>query len=259
MSFCPNCGAQLQEGAKFCANCGTPVQQVPVQQAPAQQQKPVQPAPAPQPTPQRAPQPTPQPVQAAPQPGSTITLGQDGKYHWYYEVKMLKNTAILGTLLKVFGGVVAGMWLFANAMNGFEDVGPTTKVMLIILGVIVVLTLLGYLLVAAMYGGKYCVLFEMDEKGVSHTQLPKQFKKAQVMGLVSAFAGGSPGTVAPGLLAATRNSLYSDFRSVRTIKPKPGQHLIKVNAPMSKNQIYVEDQDFQFVLDFIRSHCPKAR
>ena len=194
-----------------------------------------------------------------PQPGNTITLGQDGKYHWYYEVKMLKNTAILGTLLKIFGGIGIGMWLFANLMNGFEDVGPTTKVMLIVFGVIFVLTLLGYLLVAAMYGGKYCVLFEMDEKGVSHAQLPKQFKKAQVMGLVSALAGGSLGTVAPGLLAASRNSLYSDFSSVRTIKPKPGQHLIKVNAPLSKNQIYVDDQDYQFVLDFIRSHCPKAR
>ena len=239
MSFCYNCGAPLREDAKFCANCGTPVQQ----------------APAPQP----AAKPAPKPAPAQPQPGSSITLGQDGKYHWYYEVKMLKNTAILGTILKIFGGIIAGMWLFANAMNGFEDVGPTTKVMLIIFGVFLVLTLLGYLIVAAMYGGKYCVVFEMDEKGVSHAQLPKQFKKAQVMGLVSAFAGGSLGTVAPGLLAASRNSLYSDFSSVRTIKPRPGQHLIKVNAPLSKNQIYVEDQDFQFVLDFIRSHCPKAR
>ena len=92
--FCPKCGKQVKDGAKFCNGCGSPLQsagsapqmkaptqaapqapaQQPVQpapQAPAQQpvqpapqapvQKPVQPAPAPQPQFR-------QPVQSAPQP-----------------------------------------------------------------------------------------------------------------------------------------------------------------------------------------------
>ncbi len=72
---CPNCGAQIPEGALFCVSCGTPVQQAapaqpqqPVQpQAPVQPQQPVQPQ-APvqpqQPVQQATPvQPQPQPVQ----------------------------------------------------------------------------------------------------------------------------------------------------------------------------------------------------
>ena len=188
-------------------------------------------------------------------PGSSIVLDKDGKYHWYYEVNMFRNTAILGTVLKIFGGIILVMWLLDLIFSGFEDIWAVTKVMLLIFAGFVVLSLLGYAVVAGMYGGKYCVLFEMDDKGVSHAQLPKQFKKAQVMGFLTAMAGGTPTAAGAGILAASRNSLYTAFEKVRSIKPLPRQHLIKVNAPMSKNQVYVEDQDYQFVLDFIRSHC----
>ena len=196
---------------------------------------------------------------AQPGPGSTITLGKDGKYHWYYELNMFKITAILSTIIKIFGGIIFFMWLLDLIFSGFEDIWSVTKVMLLIFGGFVVLSLLGYAVVAIMYGGKYCVLFEMDEKGVSHAQLPKQFKKAQVMGFISAIAAGRPSTAGAGLLAASRNALYTSFDGVRSIKPFPRQHVIKVNAPLSKNQIYAEGEDFQFVLDFIRNHCPKAR
>lgn len=253
MKFCTNCGAQLQDNAKFCGNCGTPVQQSAEQPTTIRQQQPVGPPPV-----QQAPQP--QPQQASPQqPGKSVTLCPDGKYRWTYEVNMFRNTAILETVLKIFGGIILGMWLLDLIFSGFEDVWAVTKVMFFIFLGLIVLSLLGYLVVAAMYGGKYCVLFEMDNEGVSHAQLPKQFKKAQVMGFIAALASGNPTTAGAGILAASRNSLYTAFGKVRTIKPLPGQHLIKVNAPLSKNQVYVEDQDFQFVLDFIRSHCPKAQ
>jgi len=261
MSFCHNCGAQLPDNAKFCGNCGTPVlaaQQPPVPPTPTQQ-PPVQQAPPPQPPVQQQ-QAAPQPAAPAqPKAGSSITVGQDGKYHWYYELNMFKSTAILSTIIKIFGGIIFFLWLLDLIFSGFEDVWGVTKVMLLIFAGFVVLTLLGYLVVAAMYGGKYCVLFEMDEKGVSHAQLPKQFKKAQVMGFIAALASGNPTTAGAGLLAASRNSLYTSFDGVRSIKAFPHQHVIKVNAPLSKNQVYAEGEDFQFILDFIRAHCPKAR
>ena len=70
---------------------------------------------------------------------------------------------------------------------------------------------------------------------------------------------GNASAAGAGILAATRNSLVSNFSAVRSIKAYPGRNLIKVNAPMSKNQVYVDDTQFQFVLDYIRSHCPKAK
>ena len=42
-----------------------------------------------------------------------------------------------------------------------------------------VLSIVSYLILAALYGGKYQVLFEMTEDSVTHIQMPKQFKKAE--------------------------------------------------------------------------------
>ncbi len=55
MAFCPNCGAEVKEGAAFCPSCGAPVN------------KAAEPTPAPQPQPQAAPAYTaPQPQYQAP-------------------------------------------------------------------------------------------------------------------------------------------------------------------------------------------------
>ena len=83
MAFCSNCGAKLEEGARFCPECGTSVEAAPKAGTP------VTPASAesPQPTPQPAPQPTPQQVQQpAPQqaprpvPQSNVQVDDTQKY-----------------------------------------------------------------------------------------------------------------------------------------------------------------------------------
>ena len=264
MKYCPNCGAQLPDDAQFCGSCGTPT-------GPAE--TPVQPQytqPQPQYSQPQYPQAQPYTQAPPPQPAYTpnpeafdnnVTLCPDGIYRWVYELNMFKNTAILGTLFKIFGGIAAAIWLLMNITDGFSNFLETTKIMLIIVVGMVVLVGLSYLIVAAMNGGKYCVLFEMDETCLRHIQLPKQFKKAQVAGWIAMIAGaiaGNPTTTGAGILAASRNSLVSEFPKVRNIKAYPARNLIKVNAPFSNNQVYVDEANFQFVLDFIRSHCPKA-
>lgn len=259
MKYCPNCGAQLPDDAQFCGSCGTSLGPA---ETPAQPQY-TQPEPQyTQPGYTQAP-PPPQPAYT-PNPeafDNNVTLCPDGIYRWVYELNMFKNTAIIGTLLKIFGGIALAIWLLMNIADGFSNFLETTKVMFFIIIGMVVLVGLSYLIVAAMNGGKYCVLFEMDETCLRHIQLPKQFKKAQVAGWIAMIAGaiaGNPTATGAGILAASRNSLVSEFPKVRNIKAYPARNLIKVNAPFSNNQVYVDDANFQFVLDFIRSHCPKA-
>lgn len=242
MKFCSNCGAQIPDDARFCGNCGTPCE--PVSNPPARQ--PEQAAPAPD---------------YAAEADDSVRLCPDGMYRWAYELNMFKNTALLGTLFKVLGISVGVVWLLISIMNGFEDFGQFTLVMLAIFAGICVLGLLAYGLIALLNGGKYCVLFEMNETGLRHIQLPRQYKKAQVLGWIAMLAGaiaGNPTTTGAGMLAASRNTMVSEFPKVRSIKADPARHLIRVNAPLSKNQVYVKDADFDFVLNFIRSHCPKA-
>lgn len=193
--------------------------------------------------------------------GSDVRLCADGKYRWVYEMGMFTNPTIFWTVLKVLGGVWIAIWIVEVLVRGFEDFLPSLKVFAIVMAVIVVISFLGYLVVAIMYGGKYVVLFEMDEKEVSHIQMPRQYKKAQVMGWITAMAGlssGSLSTAGAGMLAASKNSSTSVLANVRKVKAYRRRHLIKVNQLLNKNQVYASDADFDFVYNFLKSYCPNA-
>ena len=251
MKYCSNCGAQLPDDAQFCGSCGTSVAA----------DQPVQ-APYPEVYTQAQPYSAPAPPPAPDQLSGNVQLCQDGIYRWVYELSMLKNPAILLTLLKIFGGIIIGMWLLLNISDGFDSFVETTKVMGLVLVGLCALILVSYLLVAALFGGKYCCLFEMDEQQIAHIQLPRQFKKAQVAGWIAMLAGaiaGNPVATGAGILAASRNKLTNQFSKVRSIKAKPSRNTIYVKGTLKSNQIYVDDANFQFVLDYLLSHCPNAR
>lgn len=193
--------------------------------------------------------------------GSDVRLCADGKYRWVYEMGMFTNPTIFWTVLKVLGGVWIAIWIVEVLVRGFEDFLPSLKVFAIVMAVIVVISFLGYLVVAIMYGGKYVVLFEMDEKEVSHIQMPRQYKKAQVMGWITAMAGlssGSLSTAGAGMLAASKSSSTSVLANVCKVKAYRRRHLIKVNQLLNKNQVYALDEDFDFVYNFLKSYCPNA-
>ena len=199
--------------------------------------------------------------------GKDVLLCNDGKYRWVYEMNMLTNPTIFLTVFKIFfwiilaGWLVFGLFLYLihGDVAGFLAMG---KAMLVALGVMAVLTALGVLGVAALYGGKYVVLFEMDETEVKHIQMPRQVRKAEVVGLITALVGLAakrPTTAGAGLLSAGKSSTTSVFEQVHRVVPRRSLHLIKVNQLLNKNQIYVSDEDFDFVYEFIKSRCKNAK
>ena len=195
-----------------------------------------------------------------------ITLCADGKYRWVSEFDMLSNPAILFLLFKVFGFSISCVGVFIMLLglfdgDGMEAVWLGVRVTLIMCAIFFFLILLGYLLVAAIYGGKYVVMFEMDDEGILHRQFQKEVEKVKALAWISALAAiasGNPTAAGTGILVATKTSSYSSFSAVRSVKAYPRRHLIKVNEPFCKNQIYVDD-DFEFVYTFICNHCPKAK
>ena len=194
--------------------------------------------------------------------GKDIQLCADGKYRWVYELNMLTNPIIFWTVLKVLGGVWLFLYVCMLIFGDFATFWEAFRIFAYVMAGIVALSLMGYLVVAAMYKGKYVVLFEMDEDGISHTQMPRQYKKAQVLSAFTVLAGlasGKPSTVGAGILAATKNSSTSVFENVRKVKARRRLHVIKVNQLLNKNQVYVPDEDFDFVYDFIKSRCPHAK
>ena len=191
----------------------------------------------------------------------------DGSYRWVYEFNMLKNPIILLTVLKIFLFVLVGMWvifgLFRIGRDGFVGAFVAqTKELLIPAAILLGLSIAAYIILACIYGWKYCVLFEMNETGIRHIQMEKQYKKAQAIGWLTAMAGaaaGKPGASGTGLLAATKNEQATEFSKVKRMRVLKTFHTIKLDGLLNHNQIYVEPEDYDFVLEYISKRIPKSK
>ena len=199
---------------------------------------------------------------------SRVTLYPDGKYRWVYEVPMLKNPSILFDVSWVLGISFGLVWLFNVLLIGcegdlsLESLWDFSSVFLILMLVFAVIGYVAYVIVAWTYGWKYVVLFTLDEKEVVHQQMPHQMKKAKVLGALTALAGaaaGKPGVVGSGILASSRSTSTSVLANVKSIKARRRLNLIKVNQLLNKNRVFVPDEDFDFVYDFLCQHCPNAK
>ena len=198
-----------------------------------------------------------------------IWLCPDGVYRWTYEYDMLKNPTIIFTVWKVLGlsiGIVMGFVFLIDLIEGnyqsAEDWLGLGKLILIMTGIMLVLSIVSYVILAAIYGWKYQVLFEMTDEYVRHIQMPKQVKKAQAIGWLTALVGlvaGKPTTVGVGLNAASGSTSTSVLKNVATLKIRKGRNTIHVNQKLDRNQVYAEDADFDFVADFLKTHCPNAK
>ena len=193
-----------------------------------------------------------------------ITKSETGSYHWMYEFSFWKNPAVLITAYKVLLialAVPALLMFFLTLGDGMEE---AFKILITMIGygivLMTVLLIVAYIVLGFMYGGKYYVLFKMDDKGVNHIQLDKQYKKAQALGFLTALIGVTAGSLSAGgagLLGASKQSLYTNFKKVKSIKISPRRNTIYINESLKRNQIYAVKEDFQFVKEYILKNCPK--
>ena len=195
-------------------------------------------------------------------------LCPDGKYRWVYDVPMLKNPSILMEVYWVLGVSFGIVWLFVLLMGGCENhfrpaaLWDITRGFLILMAVFFVLGWVAYFFVSWYYGWKYSILFIMDEQEVVHKQLPGTEGKARAIGKLTALAGAGDGTVGMagmGVLVANRTSMSTSYSSVRRIIARRRRHLIKVRERFSRNMVFVADEDFDFVYQYLCDHCPNAR
>ena len=199
-----------------------------------------------------------------------IVKDEQGTYRWVYEFNLLTNPTILLTVLKLLIGIVVCLGVFMlllllpdlmRGSAGAGDVASTLRMTGLLALLFIALTTVGYALYAFMNGGKYCVVFTMDEQGVTHQQLPRQLEKAQEVGGLNVLAGLASGNFSQmglGILSSTHDSTTSTFASVTSIRGSRTLRVIKVNEPLAKNQVYVEPEDYDFVFNYIVDHCPNA-
>ena len=113
MKFCPKCGAQLVDEARFCSKCGT-------------KQPNMENAPAPQPAPVVEPAPAPQPQPAQAQEPSQMTPGQRYNYLKQNDERF-KDTVKVIFLLK-FVGLIGLLFIVPWLVNYLTPVGTITGI-----------------------------------------------------------------------------------------------------------------------------------
>ena len=199
---------------------------------------------------------------------SRVTLGEDGKYRWVCSLNLFTNLTVFWIVWKIFFVIIVGIFtvvIIADVIN-FKDMYASRtltniKYTAFFIAGMTALSLIGYYLYSAMMGGKYTVEFTMDEKGITHSQIPSQAKKAKKIGAATALLGAASGNMAAAGVGvnATRTEMYSEFSKVRKVKPCPRKCLIKVNGVLNHNQVYTAKEDFDFVKDYIISHCDNIK
>ncbi len=192
------------------------------------------------------------------------TPDEDGVYRWVYEFELLKNPSVLLEVWKILLYVNALIFAFdflisiGNVGFWWGGFAQMLKLFLLLCVLFVVLGFAGYMIYAAIMKGKYCVMFEMDDEGIRHTQITSQFMKAKgisAAAIVTGVAVHNPALVGSGLLSGMRNSLYTEWRLVKKLRFYPRFGLIKLSAPLNRNQVYIARDDYEFVRKYVEDHC----
>jgi len=191
-----------------------------------------------------------------------MIITEEGKYQWIYRLDMKNNKSIFMLVLKVIlfsFGLVFALLLFLDLKAG-NSIIPTLTMMGGILAVLLAITFVSYKIVAHSYKNVYGMVYEMDDEGIRFSQVEDQQQFTDLVSRFAAFAGavshnyGLMGTA----FALTDNSAYSDFSKVTKIVEKRQDNLIEVISPFLLNMVYVEEEHYDFVLEFIRERCPKT-
>lgn len=196
----------------------------------------------------------------------------EGTYFWTYALDMKKNMSLFRLVFKIIGittGIPLGFLILLEARDfisyRYIDWHWVKTVALISAGIIAtmaVITFLAYKFISWRYHGNYFMLFKMNEEGINFTQVEDQQKQNELIGLTSMAVGmatGNYGLVGTGLAVSENNSLYTRFDKVRKIKIRRVDNLIGLRTFITYNMIYVDDDNYEFVLEFIKSRCKKAK
>lgn len=200
-----------------------------------------------------------------PYPSIHLTEGPQGQYRWLYPVDLYRKPRFLLLIWKLFFFIWLGISLFVLLISlpgtkrweSLEKLGPP----LVMTGLfIMILAALAYYVYALFMKGHYTVLFTMDSKGICHSQVEEAFQKAGQLAGAARLVGvvtGQPTVLGSGLLAGSKQSLYTAFKQVRTVKVLARRQTIKLRSSLlTFNQIYTQPSDFDFVLAYIKERIP---
>ena len=199
----------------------------------------------------------------------TTRIFQDdhGVWFWVYKLPMYQNFAILRTYLKAMG--ICLFLIFAFIAFLFVKDGNAVSELLTLLGIFVgvfaavaLISVLCYLGVAKLFGGYYVHIFKMDENSITLSRSSAQDRIAEAIGAFAAASGAvgnNPGLVIAGLAQNSSEIVSTKFGDVISLKFDRQHGEIRVHSFLTWYSVFVSREDFDFVAEYMRNHCEKAR
>jgi len=154
------------------------------------------------------------------------------KIQWEISVPIFKNTVILkqlGIALGISFGLVA---VIIGLISG------NIVYYLYFLGLIAALLFLTWLFISAVYGGKYEVEFELDNKGALCRTQAKQAKKNRMINGLTVFLGlfsGRLSAAGAGMVAQSRQEVFLRWSKITKVKYKPKSRTILLRGGWTEN------------------------
>ena len=187
-----------------------------------------------------------------------VILCNDGVYRWIYELNLFRHPTVFFTIWKIFFFIFAALFAIMSVADAiewsrslWESIVETAPMYGYLFLGATGLSAIGYLIYAAVTGGKLDIFYEMDETGVKQKQIPRRAGNPRVR--AEAEAGLRSDRISS--MAVTEYDTYTDFSRVKKGKIYPLSHYIKLKEGLNPDRIYSEKEDFEFIRDYIIAHC----
>ena len=190
-----------------------------------------------------------------------------GTFCWVYKLPMFRNFAILRTYLTAMGFALllpAAFLLFLMVReNGFSsEVLSLLGLFAGIFAAVAFISILCYLGVAKLSGGYYVHIFRMDEDSITLSRASAGNRIAEAIGAFAASIGDdgtNPGHVMTALAQSSSPIVSTKFKDVISLKCDRGHGEIRVHSFLTWYSVFVGIDDFDFVAEYLQTHCKKAR
>ena len=183
---------------------------------------------------------------------------------WEYEYDLFKNRHMLYLLLRVFGIVLAGVFVILLILlsgNGeFMEKSFPTFLLCCLGGIALILglTCLIYFLIARAKKGRNSLCFEMTPQQIRRIMTEEQIKRDRTMGVINdiaGFLGTGPNARNAANIATqleTGNYRICEFSKVTSVKYLPRYDMIRLRDPDKTFEVYAEKDEYETVKQRIR-------
>ena len=194
---------------------------------------------------------------------NVIFLEKDGTYDWIYCLRMFQNLSMFKFVMKLMIFMFAAITVIMLVLTGGSgDVLWLLGILGLCFAAVILIVLFSFWLVDKLFKGRYMLIYEMNEQGLTFSQTTDQAQITRTIAAASAAvnaAGGNAGGVIAGTgLALSPNSYHADFSKVRSVKGRKSDHLIWVNTFLQYLMVYVPDDAYDFVWTYITERCVNA-